>query len=352
MKYNLNIYTDWKVLPWKKIYTRIQIIQTKIYKAAKQNNLQYIFILQKYLLNSNEAKILAIKNIIDNIYIFSKYKKKIKLFIHNKNKFKIFLSLYNYKLNNNKFDYILKQIKDYLIYLCIKPECEAKFIFSFYENKTINIFKYLNDINTYFFKFTLNNKDIILQYMINNIQLLNNINYKYYEIIVNNIRSHLINNNDFIKHILINRFNYLNDFFLLLLNLFVVGIHWYQKNLNKSYLSTNSNKNRLNLQFNIDNKIYSSLLIKNIKSFFYKKKTLCEIIKIKYLYKNNILANFIFIHFIRLIYSVFNSLIYNILKKIYNNIFFKYSNIKINNISFNIFFYNKKIEYMYSNYCY
>nr|YP_009395974.1 hypothetical protein [Dasya naccarioides]ARW65160.1 hypothetical protein [Dasya naccarioides] len=359
MKYNLNVYTNWKVLPWKKIYTRIQIIQIKIYKATKQNDWRYLSLLKKYILNSNEAKVIAIKNIIDNLYIFSKYRKKIKLFIRNEDKFKILLSLYNYKLyDSSKFYYILNQIKDYLTYLCIKPQCEAKFIFSFYENKKINIFKYFNYIDTCFFKLSLNNKNIFTQYIINNIKLLNDIDRKFYDVINTNISGNLIRDNNFIKQVLINQFVYLNDLFLLLSNIFFVGTNWYQNNLNISYLTKNNrttlyyNNKILNLKSGINNKIYQYLLIKNIKLFLYKEKTLCKLIKIKYLYKNNILANFIFINFIRLIYPIFNLLIYALLKKNSGNILWKHKNIKINNISFNIFFYNKKVQYIYCNYCY
>lgn len=79
-KYDLNVKTSWSSLPWQKIYTRVLVIQKKIYKAAKLCQFNRMYKLQKYLLNTDEFKIFSIKNIIEQIYLFNTIKCKKKFF--------------------------------------------------------------------------------------------------------------------------------------------------------------------------------------------------------------------------------------------------------------------------------
>nr|YP_009295343.1 hypothetical protein BI108_pgp052 [Dasya binghamiae]AOH77355.1 hypothetical protein [Dasya binghamiae] len=359
LKYSLNTYTCWKYLPWKTIYTRIIIIQKKIYKAAKKHNWKYVLKLQKYLINSNEAKITSVQNIIDELYIYNKNKKKIKFNIQDNDKFIIFKSLYNFH-KEHYFHIIIEQIKQYLIFLCIKPEWEAKFLFSFYEHKHNNIFNYFysinkNNLNNNLLKYHINNKNIFISNIIKKIYRLKYINYViknllYYNLSIFSIKNHY----NLIEQILNNQFIYLYEFYQFLSKIFFIDINWYNIYLNKiNYITYNIKKNQDKLisHYILNVQHYYKFFIDSITLNLFKINIFYKLIKFKYLYKNSLLNSLIFLYYIKLIYPKINKLIYYILKKNNQNILYKYNIMKTDTIYINLFFYNKKVEYMYSNYC-
>lgn len=116
---------EWNKVDWKKIESRVFRIQRRIYKAKTEKKVNAIHYLQKKIINSIEAKIIAIREAnklkksywIKKIY-FNTRKKKVKL-------------AYQLKLKKNpKLENVIKEsimsIKDeaaqFLIKLSLEPE--------------------------------------------------------------------------------------------------------------------------------------------------------------------------------------------------------------------------------------
>lgn len=122
----LNSLTLWKSLPWKKINQRIFTLQERIYIFAQQCNKNNVCKIQNYILNSSDAKILAIQEICKNVSKYYMYYHKEKYSIKDVDK----LHLYNYLFTNQTYlqkePLIITHVKQYLIYLCLKPEWEAR----------------------------------------------------------------------------------------------------------------------------------------------------------------------------------------------------------------------------------
>nr|YP_009391222.1 hypothetical protein [Dipterocladia arabiensis]ARW59366.1 hypothetical protein [Dipterocladia arabiensis] len=356
--YNLSINTNWKLLPWKDIYTRIIIIQKKIYQASKSYNWQYLCKLQKYLINSNEAKIFSIKYIINQLYIYNKHKKKIKYKIKDKEKFIIFKVLFD--VCQSSF-FVIEKVKQYLIHLCIKPEWEAKFLFSHYETISINIINNFSIFDKYTNLFTnyLQDKNIVINYIKKKIKALKCLeNLLYHNIYIDP----QIHNKNIIEKIITNHFYYYNEYNLYLSQCFLININWYKLYLHKLNLLQNSNKFLINTSLTLKiiiehfnkiltkNNIYYKCLIQNIKFYLHNhSKSIYNLINFKYLYKYTIII-LIFLYFIRQIYPIINLIIYYIIKKQYKKICKALYSINVYNLNYNVYFYSKKIEYFYINY--
>nr|QCI03991.1 hypothetical protein [Antithamnionella ternifolia] len=135
---NKNIYqsfffnnkSSWKLLPWKKIDTRILLIQQKIFKASKECNKSKIHRIQNYLLNSNEAKLTAINKIVNSISHYYDIQNNENYYFSDKDKYTIFKFILSNTIITDKISYrirfIIEKIREYLIYLCINPEWKAK----------------------------------------------------------------------------------------------------------------------------------------------------------------------------------------------------------------------------------
>nr|YP_009332728.1 group II intron reverse transcriptase maturase protein [Membranoptera weeksiae]AIC36835.1 group II intron reverse transcriptase maturase protein [Membranoptera weeksiae] len=360
--YNLKIDTNWNLLPWKKINTRLLVIQHKIYKAAKQYNLIYLYQLQKYLLNSNEAKINAIEHITDKLYFFYKEKKQTKYIISDSKKFHIFKNLYTYNLSDENY-FIIDQIKQYLIYLCIQPEWESKFFFNYTKEKNTEILNDINNISKYyiynnFFKYNLRNKYLFLKKNLKKIGLSKYIQknlklgfYKEMHLYFKDLKINYINN------ILIDSYLFIDEFYLFLSKIFLLGLDWYNLFLNKLDLFKNQyNLISVTLHNNKIKSIYFhgiihfKVLFRNKIFSLHEKTYFHKLVNHQYLDINNMLYNYLFIYFIKLIYPVSNLYLYYYLRRYRNNIFFKYNSIKIKNDYINLFFYNQKIQYIYFNY--
>nr|YP_010865295.1 hypothetical protein QQR83_pgp079 [Campylaephora boydenii]WGT74064.1 hypothetical protein [Campylaephora boydenii] len=125
--YYIHRESDWQHLPWQHINGRVTLIQKKIFEASKQYNLTVLRKVQNFLLNSNEAKLFAIDKIMNSTYEYYKLYNYENYYSKDIDKFYLFKYLFN---NNSllkvQLQFVLEQIKEYLIYLCIEPEWNAR----------------------------------------------------------------------------------------------------------------------------------------------------------------------------------------------------------------------------------
>ena len=122
----LNLATNWKYLPWQRIYIRSCKIRNKIYQASRECNIIELHKFRKNIMYSSDAKIIAIQklsNYIDNYY-FSSNRKKYSL--NDKDKFFIYKILSGNYVLDKYVDHIIRKVKQYIISMYIKPEREAK----------------------------------------------------------------------------------------------------------------------------------------------------------------------------------------------------------------------------------
>nr|ALN11922.1 hypothetical protein 13 [Campylaephora sungminbooi] len=120
--------SDWKHLPWQHINGRVTLMQKKIFDASRQYNLKLLHKVQNFLLNSNEARLFAIDKMINSTNKYYKLYNCENYCSKDIDKFYLFKYLFN---NNSilkvQLQFFLEQIKEYLIYLCIEPEWNARF---------------------------------------------------------------------------------------------------------------------------------------------------------------------------------------------------------------------------------
>nr|YP_009399696.1 hypothetical protein [Digenea simplex]ARW69515.1 hypothetical protein [Digenea simplex] len=106
------------------------MIQRQIYRASRRYDLNYVYMLQKYLINCNDIKITELKKIFDSFRLY-------KTFSNNNNKKLISsdcksLNLLEFLVNviftnNEAGQTVLEKIKQSLVYISIKPTWDAKF---------------------------------------------------------------------------------------------------------------------------------------------------------------------------------------------------------------------------------
>lgn len=229
---------NWKSLPWNKINEKIFLIQKKIYKASQRCDVYNTSKLQLDLINCNEIKIIAIEKVCKDIINNNKEK----YFINNKEKHTLFQSLFKQvNLLSSYILFIREKISQYILYLCIKPEWEARFepiiksnityldIYSFH-NRLINFFKnklisQKNKKYGYYLKYQIDKKYIDLNYFIYKITCTSFIKTKI---------SNWLNNQYFseeylykIKKRSILLFNDSNNLFKFFIKIFYTGIEWY-----------------------------------------------------------------------------------------------------------------------------
>nr|YP_009392460.1 hypothetical protein [Caloglossa monosticha]ARW61022.1 hypothetical protein [Caloglossa monosticha] len=302
-KYNLNIKTSWSSLPWQKIYTKISVIQKKIYTATKCYKFNKVYKLQKYLLNSNESKIASIRYIIEKTCLFLTLQYKKKLFISNGEKFKILKSLYSYTIKKNKnYCFLIDQIQQRITYLSIKPEYLAKFI-----------------LNHDCYKKILKSDTLIhsnLFYNRNNNAIKKTKLFKYFK-----------NPNK-------NKYFYSDDINKFMKNTYFCNLRWYFYHKNKLFILV-TKKNNI-----------------NIKQFLINIKNCNHIKHIQNILLSNKLNKFIFtIKNIKSFYLKFNKIIFYKLKKKYNNIFYKYIFFLFHSKIIHRIFHIRQLRYIYINYC-
>nr|YP_010903651.1 hypothetical protein REP92_pgp124 [Hypnea wynnei]WCH56503.1 hypothetical protein [Hypnea wynnei] len=123
----LNPLVSWKSLPWIKISQRIFILQEKVYKFSKQCDQHTVHKLQGHIINSSDIKLFIIEKIINNVnQYYCKYKKE-KYKVKDIEKFCIYKNFFHIQKHKKSIKIILEYIKQYLVYVCIKPEWEARF---------------------------------------------------------------------------------------------------------------------------------------------------------------------------------------------------------------------------------
>nr|WCH56103.1 hypothetical protein [Calliblepharis sp.] len=123
----LNSSISWKSLPWKAVNQRIFILQEKIYKYAQRCNQYKVHKFQNYILNSSDIKIIAIQKVTNNINNYYHFYNKEKYLIKDIDKLYIYQHLFSTQKYSKKIEVVINYIKQYIVYLCIKPEWEARF---------------------------------------------------------------------------------------------------------------------------------------------------------------------------------------------------------------------------------
>nr|YP_009393701.1 hypothetical protein [Caloglossa beccarii]ARW62263.1 hypothetical protein [Caloglossa beccarii] len=319
-QYTINKKTSWSSLPWKKIYTKIAIIQYKIYKNSMHYKFNKVYKLQKYLLNSNEAKIATIIQIVEKIRIYYSNKKKFNLLISDEQKFNILQNFYNH---NKKYSinlyFLMKQVRLWITFLSIQPEWQAKFIYNFnYYTKTLNKKYAISWLDSYldqnkkidFIKITKKNANIL-----NYIKTFN-LN-KYFQI---------YNLLYFISYI---SFNHL---------------YWHKQYIKKIFSLSKIKIKQIFILKRLtsvqNNKLLMRLLVEDFKIY------------IKNLFKINDLF-IAFINNIKLNFSKINTvLFYRLRKNCHNLLYKKYLYFISINKYLNKIFYVLKIQCFYNSYCY
>lgn len=123
-KYTINYDT---LIPWRKIYLRILMLQKQIYNYTKRHRLTYITRVQNYLTNSNEAKVLAIKSTLDKLlhyYVKPKYNKHYDRQLMYLNVLRSFFDKSLLKRRDSKI--IIEAIKQNLLLLFLEPYQKAR----------------------------------------------------------------------------------------------------------------------------------------------------------------------------------------------------------------------------------
>lgn len=134
----------WNNIKWHKVNKRIIRYQTRIFKASKENNLRKVKSLQKFVINSLDAKLLAVKRVttenkvsktagIDKITYISNKEKS--LFVSNLRidgkanpTMRTFIpKSAKYEMRPLGISTLKDRAKQYLVLLALEPEWEAKF---------------------------------------------------------------------------------------------------------------------------------------------------------------------------------------------------------------------------------
>nr|UAD87793.1 hypothetical protein [Gracilaria textorii] len=142
--YILDKKTKWKCLPWDQIEQRVFVLKYKIYQASKICDKNLIYKAQNNLINSNEAKMMATQFIctsVKNTYINWNKENYNILDIHKTHIFRLLFG--SQKLNKIyiSLQAIIQKIEQYIIYLCLESEWNAKFI-SIFDTSMYNHISY------------------------------------------------------------------------------------------------------------------------------------------------------------------------------------------------------------------
>nr|YP_009397214.1 hypothetical protein [Thuretia quercifolia]ARW66400.1 hypothetical protein [Thuretia quercifolia] len=355
--YKLNINTNWNNLPWKYIFNRILIIQKKIYKSAKNCNFKDVLKLQQYLINSNEAKIVSIKYITEQLYFHYTYRSNAQYIIADKKKYKIFKFLFTYN-KDILYELLIRMVEKYLIYLCLEPELKSKYPIFIYESNS-NYFYYLSNL----YKIELlkfNSKvNIKCKLIINTVKKIKRLKYisKYFGYkLYFSFYSSFINYQKIWscyskQKLFINKSNYLNIYYSFFFSIFTLDFYWYTFCTNKfSLLRRNFKtiyfKNTLYIKIERIKYYYEKLMIKIFK-FSLSEKNRFKIFNLFYiLYSCFEIVIYLSSKVIKYIYSIINSIIYYLFKKTFKMSLLYYKNTNI----LNSFFYKRKMEYFYISY--
>nr|YP_010902657.1 hypothetical protein REP55_pgp124 [Hypnea nidulans]WCH54512.1 hypothetical protein [Hypnea nidulans] len=188
----LNSLISWRLLPWTRISQRIYILQEKVYKFSRRCDQFKVHKLQDYMINSNDIKLFAVQKIINNLNkYYDKYNKK-KYIVKDIEKFYIYINLFSIQKCKKSTKIILEYIKQYLVYICLKPEWEARLepiyrldskVFRkssyIYQSNNVLFSDSRNIKNNYefFLSINKNTKYLTISYFIKRIQSLPSIKY-------------------------------------------------------------------------------------------------------------------------------------------------------------------------------
>lgn len=352
------------------------MIQKQIFFAAKTYNLDYMHKLQKYLLNSNEAKIISINQTLKEVYKYYNYYNKEKYITSDYKKFMILKFLFDIKFCKNQVNSIISEkIKQHLIYLCIKPEWQAKFIKGLPESLLVsgfNLFTKTNLDNLYQTKKHRSHKYFFAKNLISKLQFRHYFNQAIKNWLYNNYCANLHN----LYNIKLKRYskeridilNYnhkaLNNLFLLLLTIMTIDFKWYffyVQHINSTMKCIKSCNYTCNQDkfVNFNSRVY---LLNLIKLLLYNKNRFNQL-KVSSINKNDVFIksyrifkeyydnNFLCIStdVIQRTNKLFNVTIYYWLKKILKATFyiFKNKHIKKANFYLNQYVYNFNVDKCY-----
>nr|YP_009396790.1 hypothetical protein [Ophidocladus simpliciusculus]ARW65976.1 hypothetical protein [Ophidocladus simpliciusculus] len=365
--------SHWTNFSWDKIKFRVLMIQKQIYVATKKYDWKYVYKLQKYLINSNEAKILAIKNTIQCISQYY-YHHEINTNIFNDcKKFYIFkLLFYIHTIKNKTIKTILEKAKQYLIVTTITPICKAKlskYVYKYFLINTTRTNLFLQIRNNYINKYSCK-KNMIINFIISKLRSYNYVN----KLIKNWLYQE--NFNEIYNHYDLNiiRYKEKNDiklstkkFIRLLLQIIYIDFHWYLFNIIKDeynffkfisnqHIKQINNYNNSLIIFNylIEKMLYRKILYgyKKINLLLDKKQMLYRIKAVYQKYYINI-SSFIYLNHKLYCNNIINHFIYYWIKK-QKNIqaysLFKVSNLQGINKFLNISIYYSNIKKYCCNY--
>nr|ARW60586.1 hypothetical protein [Polysiphonia sp.] len=128
------------MLPIQRIHLRLLMIIKHIYVNSKKNNMVYVYKLQRYLINCNEAKFFLIHKIFYNIRSYYTSCINVNAFLKQMNKYDLLKSLFVKCCKNCKISQaIIEQIKQNLIRISTEPVWKTKLVQNFNEfsNKEI-----------------------------------------------------------------------------------------------------------------------------------------------------------------------------------------------------------------------
>nr|WGH13728.1 hypothetical protein [Lophurella pseudocorticata] len=338
------------------------MITKQIYKAMKKYDLIYVYKLQKYLINCNEARVVLMNKILYSLKLYYNNCNNIKLLIKDINKLNLLHSLF---ITTSQIDSsFFEQIKQNLIYMSIKPTWTAKV--AKYSTQLISIIPLNYFLNTH--------KNINSNYFLSKIIIKKISCYNYTNKSINQwLNKNICLNLEYIQ--CINKStsnqsklntNVLECLYSLIDKIIENDLFWYKFNCirsNKNFFKITNNNIIIKLNsckkqyttMSTFNTIFKQLLYrKTYKKFnkiniFNNRKKLLN--NIKSLYKNYYFSFVVFIS-INLIEScnkIINYFIYMLVKKQIINYNHAYKLKKINKL-LNKFVYFCNVQYLYKNY--
>lgn len=258
MNFQIDKNSDWQLLPWHKINTRIILLQRKIFEASKECNVKKIIEIQNYLINSHEARLNAVHHItyaIDSYYNHENY------LYNNLDKFNLFKYLFdNSKFMKAKLQLVIERIKEYLIYLCLQAEWQARSVN--YPNKLDK----QNNLKVIKNNFQYYNARIHKNNWLQTITNLNNLPY------INTCINYWIRNH-YTFYSIDSDFKYLYN---LLIQIYQLKFNWYDIKLKKvSYNNKISSYKLINYSKTIQlNNLINTTCLYQIKAQIYNKDLL------------------------------------------------------------------------------
>nr|YP_009398664.1 hypothetical protein [Kuetzingia canaliculata]ARW67850.1 hypothetical protein [Kuetzingia canaliculata] len=313
------------------------MVQKQINIATKQYNISYLHKLEKYFINSNEAKLIVISQTLSQYYNNFTNSRQYKYLINDNDKFNIFKRLFNIILDKNQAIFsVLKKIKQNLINICIQPTFKAKLnrcvsnYFNFYKKRYKKISHYVinhNDLKKHNI-----HKNCLITLIVRKLNHYNYINklitYWLYENLYNynNLDEKQIINYNLSNFSLVHNENNLQN---LILKVILIDTYWaffHIIQVMNSFITIMTSQRQLLNQDNFLSltKTKSLLLLSVLLNFFLYARN-------KY---NKLKLNIFLSRIIRKIYLIF--IIYFSKKKD----FFSQSSINKSNMFINVFLYN------------